>query len=1211
VIKEKKYAIFKSQCPNCGGDITDLRLKFKIPCEKCIPIDDEKILMEISNLNPNEVYNKIMEYLEIYGTTKKYKEILEIEAKTNEVEELFKKVNGSRFWSAQRTWCKRALSGKSFAIIAPTGMGKTSFGMILSIYLAKNGKKSYIILPTSLLAQQVHQTMEKYKEKLELNDLKIAAYHSLLTEKEKKLMLESILNGDFNILITTSYFISLNYDKIATKTFDMIFIDDVDSFVKTSKNIDKVLKLLGIPQSEIDEAYKKISGIKEEAENNEKDAKQEYKSGMLIVSGASIRSRRTKRIKLIKELLGFEISGKIEGYRNIVDIYVKLKKKEDILEKTVKIIKELGSGGLIFVPVDKGVEYVKKLTEVLNENNIKAASVAKAKRKLLEKFKCGEYDVLVGLASFKSPLTRGIDLPETVKYALFVGVPKIKISLDILEFRPYKAIVLLSSIREHVKEDKHKYAIDKQISKIKRFFTSVGEAELMEVIEAEKENIKLEGYKGALQEIIRETIELTQKLLSIKSIRSEIMKSPYLDIEEGEKLTIIVPDVVAYLQASGRTSRLYAGGVSKGVSITIIDNEKAFNGLMRNMKWYIEDIEFKKYKKSEVKKLMKEVTEERRKIREIREGKVTSEEKELVKTALLVVESPHKASTIARFFGTPHRRTIDKLKIFEVSTGNYLLSIASTAGHVFDLTTCEGYYGVLMSGGEIIPIYDTIKKCRKCGKTITDNIKICNICGGELEDKGRIIEALKKVASEVDMLIIATDDDSEGEKIGWDIAQTLSPYVREIKRIRFHEVTPRAIREALQNLGEINMKMVEAQLLRRIEDRWIGFELSKKVQEEFGRRDLSAGRVQTPVLGWIVESTSELKKNIVDIIELTLQNDRKISITLGKTKKKELVKILKELESSEVEVLNVELSEEELKPKPPYTTDTLLKDASEILGMGAPKTMRLAQDLFESGLITYHRTSSTRVSNVGMKIAQDYITEKWGISEYTPRRWGEEGAHECIRPTRPIDVGRLRYLIAAGIMRLSRMLTQDHYDLYNLIFKRFIASQMKAAKVLKEKALIRVMDREVSTEEIVDVIEKGFTLISTVKLAQRLNPGKIKVKSARSWRTTLKPLFTEGELVMQMKNKGIGRPSTYAHIISTLFDRRYITTTPKRGKLIATKLGVKVYQYLTSKYDKYVCEATTKKLEELMDEVEEGRANYMNILMELYNEMKELISASP
>jgi len=1201
---QKRYAIFKSQCPNCSGDITDLRLKFKIPCEKCIPIDDEKILREISNLHPNEAYKRIMEYLETYGNVKKYKEILEIETKTSEVEELFKKAIGSGFWSAQRTWCKRALSGKSFAIIAPTGMGKTSFGIILSIYLAKNGKRSYMILPTSLLTQQVHQTMEKYKEKLELNNLKIATYHSLLTEKEKKQMLESISKGDFDILVTTSYFISRNYEKIPVNDFNMIFVDDVDAFVRRSKNIDRVLKLLGISQDEIDKAYKKISGKEGGEEKNTK--KETNRSGILIVSGASIRSRRTKRIKLIRELLGFEISGRIEGYRNIVDIYTKLRKNEEILEKTVKIVKEIGSGGLIFIPVDKGAEYVKKVTEALNRNNIKAASTTQVKRRLLEDFRNGKYDVLVGIASFKSPLTRGIDLPETVKYALFVGVPKMKISLDIMEFRPYKAIILLSNLREYVKEESEKNAIDRQISKIKRLFASVGEEELMEVIEAEKSNIKLEGYKWILQKTISETIELAQNLLNRKSIRSKIKKSPYLDIEEGEKPVIIVPDVVAYLQASGRTSRLYAGGVSKGMSITIIDNEKAFNGLMRNIKWYIEDVEFKKYKKDEVKKLMREITEERNKIRDIRGGKITSEEKEIVKTALLVVESPHKASTIARFFGVPHKRIVDTLTVLEVSTGNYLLNIASTAGHVFDLTTYEGYYGVLTEMNEITPVYNTIKRCRKCNKIITDNMSTCNICGGILEDKGEIVEALKKVAREVDMLIIATDDDSEGEKIGWDIAQVLSPYVKEVKRIRFHEVTPRAIKEALQNFGEINMKMVEAQLLRRIEDRWIGFELSKKVQGEFGRRDLSAGRVQTPVLGWIIESTSELKKNIVDIIELTLQNDRKVTITLEKTKKRELAKIVKELESSEVEVTNIELLEEELKPKPPYTTDTLLKDASELLGMGAPRTMRIAQDLFEAGLITYHRTSSTRVSNVGMKIAQEYITEKWGLSEYTPRRWSEIGAHECIRPTRPIDVGRLKYLIATGIMRLSRKLTQDHYDLYNLIFKRFIASQMKSAKVLKEKASLKVMDKTVTTEEVVGIIEEGFTLISPIKLAPKLNLGRIKIRGVKSWRTTLKPLFTEGELVMQMRNRGIGRPSTYAHIISTLFERGYITTTPKRGKLIATKLGIKVFQYLTSKYHKYVCEETTRKLEKLMDDVEEGRANYMNILMELYDEMKEI-----
>lgn len=1201
----KAYAIFKAQCPNCSGDITDLRLKFKIPCEKCIPIDDEKIIVEISNLKPNEAIKRILEYLEIYGTINKYREVLEIEKKSNEVEELFKKVCGSSFWSAQRTWCKRALSGRSFAIIAPTGMGKTTFGIIFSIYLALNGKKSYIILPTSLLAQQVHQITEQYIEKLKLENVEVATYHALLTGREKKIMLEKICNGNYDILITTSYFLSRNYDKIANCKFDMVFVDDVDAFVRRSKNIDRVLRILGIPQEEINEAYKRMDEKKSTT-----NLKENNNRGVLIVSGASIRAKRTKRIRLIKELLGFEISGIIEGYRKVIDTYVKLRKNEDLLDKTVKIIKDLGKGGLIYVPIDRGAGYVKKVVKALIDNNIKAASATQARRRLLEKFRSGEYEVLVGIVSFRSPLTRGIDLPEIVKYALFVGVPKMKISLDIVDFRPYKAIILLSSIREHTKQESVKNLIDKQIAKIKRYFKNVGGETLMEIIESTKSNIKLEGYKGALQQLINETIEIVKDLLNRKDIRLSIMKSQYLDIEDGEKLTIIVPDVVGYIQASGRTSRLYAGGVSKGLAITIIDNNKAFNGLTRNIKWYLEEIEFKRYNKHEIKNIIKSITEERENIKKIREGKIVGETKELVKTALMIVESPRKASTIARFFGIPHKRTIGELTILETCTGNYLLNIASTAGHVLDLVTNEGYYGVLVKNDDIIPVYDTIKKCVKCGRTISDNVKACNVCSSNLKDKSSIIESLKKIANEVDVLIIATDDDSEGEKIGWDIVQLLSPYVKEIGRIRFHEITPRAIRDALQKLGEINLKMVEAQILRRIEDRWIGFELSKKVQEEFGRRDLSAGRVQTPVLGWVIERRNELKNNVVDILELTLENYRKVTVTLEKTKKKNLNNLIKEIESLGVEVLSLNLHEEIVKPKPPYTTDSMLKDASEILGFNASKTMRIAQDLFELGLITYHRTGSTRVSTVGIKVAQDYISEKWGLSEFTPRKWGDEGAHECIRPTRPIDSSRLRYLVASGIMRFSILLTSDHYRLYDLIFKRFIASQMNNSKILKEKSEIKVLDKIITVDDVVDVLEEGFTKLLPLKVSPRLSIGKIKVKDIKSWRTSLKPLFTEGELIMQMKNRGIGRPSTYAHIISTLFERGYIIATSKKGKLWATNLGVKVYLYLNSKYSRYVCEETTRKLEELMDKVENGALNYTTILKELYNELKEVMSVT-
>jgi reverse gyrase len=167
---------------------------------------------------------------------------------------------------------------------------------------------------------------------------------------------------------------------------------------------------------------------------------------------------------------------------------------------------------------------------------------------------------------------------------------------------------------------------------------------------------------------------------------------------------------------------------------------------------------------------------------------------------------------------------------------------------------------------------------------------------------------------------------------------------------------------------------------------------------------------------------------------------------------------------------------------------------------------------------------------------------------------------------------------------------------------------MKPAKILREKAVINVatLNKTVSTDEVVEVIDEGFTLISPVRTMPKLCVGKMRVKGVRSWRASLKPLFTEGGLVMQMKERGIGRPSTYAHIISTLFDRGYIKTTTKRGKLIATSLGSKVFNYLTSNYSKYVCEETTRKLEELMDKVEEGGANYTEILRELRREMMEL-----
>ncbi|MFN3622378.1 MAG: DNA topoisomerase, partial [Nitrososphaerales archaeon] len=336
-----------------------------------------------------------------------------------------------------------------------------------------------------------------------------------------------------------------------------------------------------------------------------------------------------------------------------------------------------------------------------------------------------------------------------------------------------------------------------------------------------------------------------------------------------------------------------------------------------------------------------------------------------------------------------------------------------------DLTIEDvGLYGVLDVNGLYVPVYSTIKRCFKCGYTFVSSSSTCPVCGsGNIHDKTSVIDSLRNLAKEVDLVIVGTDADAEGEKIAWDLHTAIKPFTGEVKRAEFHEVTRRALRESFKNLRDINLSLVEAQITRRIEDRWIGFELSQKLWKTFGSRRLSAGRVQTPVLGWIISRIYESKRSVREFFELKLENGLKIIIPENRMYRKELRHYMEELKNAQAEITELKAEVVEVNPPPPFTTDSMLKDASTSMGLGATETMALAQDLFELGLITYHRTDSHRVSQVGIEIARDYITSKFGSAFVTPRVWHAEGAHECIRPTRSLDATRIRELMTLGLMR--------------------------------------------------------------------------------------------------------------------------------------------------------------------------------------------------
>ncbi|AIF70003.1 reverse gyrase [Palaeococcus pacificus DY20341] len=1212
-------AVYREMCPNCEGRISDERLVIKHPCENCL---DEKLKTDTYF----QLLMGIREGLKLKGTLKEWERLYQVESELRNVEELFKKATGYNFWSAQKAWVRRLIKGKSFSIIAPTGMGKSVFGSFMAVYYASKGKKSYIVLPTTPLVKQTIKKVQAFAKNAGI-DVDLAYYHSELKKKEKESMKEKIEKGEFDILITSAQFLARKFEMLQSKKFDFIFVDDVDAFLKASKNIDRSLYLLGFTEEAINKAWElirlrrqigKLLGGRQSEEKqeelkriNEEIAKREKEIGefikktgigSIIIASATGRGRGD-RIKLYRELLGFEVGSGRSVLRNVEDVY--LLPSKSVEEHLEELLPKLGNGGLIFVPIDQGIAFAEELTLKLKEKGFNVELISARNKKGLEKFEQGEVDILVGMASYYGSIVRGLDLPHIIRYAIFTGLPKFKFSMDLEQPTIYRVLGLMSEIFEFL-DDEDRREGEKIHARLRRLIQTVPQYEILKIEEALAEGLPLEGYPNHVLDVFKQAVEFLRKVLKKEDVIRRIEEDPFISLKkEGEKLYIEIPDVKTYLQASGRTSRLFAGGITKGLALTIVDNVKVFNGMKRQLRWRFPEFEWKALEQVNLDEILEKIDQDREKVKGVIEGRFAQETPDLVKSALMIVESPNKARTIANFFGQPSKRRIGDLVAYEISIGDRMLTILASGGHMFDLTTIEGYHGVEVKecNGKLffIPIYDTIKRCRDCGHQFVDweERGVCPRCGSKnVRDALTNVKAMREIAQEVDEVLIGTDPDVEGEKIAWDIRNVLSPYTPNIKRIEFHEVTRPAILKAIENARDVNEFRVNAQLVRRIEDRWIGFELSKKLQEVFENHNLSAGRVQTPVLGWIIQRYKEFNESKTDFVALILENDLNVLLEGVKEGVEEVV------------VEEVELEEREVNPYPPYTTDTMLQDASRFLKFSAPQTMKLAQDLFELGLITYMRTDSTHVSSAGIGIAKEYISEEIGEDYFKPRSWGEEGTHECIRPTRPIDTGRLIQLVKDGIIMLAKPLTRNHFRLYDLIFRRFMASQMKPAKVLYEKAVIDAVIGKSNVEGYVEVIHDGWSKIKPLPMWKipKLEKGeKLKVKEVKKWRSPKVQLYTQGDIIAMMKERKIGRPSTYAKIVQTLLSRYYVIETKGKKRLVPTEQGIKVYHYLLSKYRELVNEEKTRELEAVMDRIEHGEVNYQEALSEMYNELRRYV----
>jgi len=525
-----------------------------------------------------------------------------------------------------------------------------------------------------------------------------------------------------------------------------------------------------------------------------------------------------------------------------------------------------------------------------------------------------------------------------------------------------------------------------------------------------------------------------------------------------------------------------------------------------------------------------------------------------------------------------------------------------------------------------------------------------------IKNKEKVIDQLKKLAAEDQEIILATDLDREGESISYHIAYILG-YINEdwpnigfkegvsLKRIVFHEITAKALTEALANPETLRLDLVKAQFARRILDRVVGYELSPLLWKKTGKNWLSAGRVQTVALRLIVEREKEIKafksedyfqifgefeaghpKGVLIKAKLiskeNIPYEQKFTLKLfagdyqyTKTtiNKDNVENIKQDCLNDKYKVSEVKESIDSRYPMPPYTTSLLQQDAYYKHGFSSKQTMRLAQDLYERGLITYHRTDSFNLSARFVFPAKEYIEKKFG-KEYAldkPRGFrtrskSAQEAHEAIRPTKLLEMK------AAFKGKKESKLTINHQRLYTLIFNRAIATQMKEAQIKTVKTEI-ISDKNYFFEsEQQQVIFDGFLkifdpfFVSNHQTIIKLEKGisiEIKTLEEKALISKPPPRYNEASLIRALEEKGIGRPSTYAMIISLIQMKNY---TEKDGRyFIPTSIGTSICDYLSSSFPTIFDLSYTAGLEEGLDKIANKEQDYIKLLKDFYQPFKK------
>ncbi|NCA84386.1 MAG: type I DNA topoisomerase [Clostridia bacterium] len=563
---------------------------------------------------------------------------------------------------------------------------------------------------------------------------------------------------------------------------------------------------------------------------------------------------------------------------------------------------------------------------------------------------------------------------------------------------------------------------------------------------------------------------------------------------------------------------------------------------------------------------------------------------------LVIVESPAKAKTIEKFLGKD-------------------FTVKSSFGHVRDLSK------------------------KQLGVDIEKGFKPDYV---EAEDKKSIINELKKLAKSADIIWLATDEDREGEAISWHLFETLNLSTERTRRIVFHEITKTAITRAIEEPRSIDLNLVDAQQARRVLDRLVGFELSPVLWRKV-KPGLSAGRVQSVAVRLIVEREDEIKNfEIVSYYRVTAIFQKNGNETLLRAEiparfstRQKAHDFLEKCIGAEFTVASVEKKPGKRSPAPPFTTSTLQQEASRKLSFGVAKTMQVAQQLYESGKITYMRTDSVNLSDLALGMAKEQITNAFGDKYHKFRRHstkskGAQEAHEAIRPT---------YLNHESIDG-----TNDQKNLYSLIWKRTIASQMSDAELERTTVTIDISttpEKFVARGEMIlfdgflkvyfessddDATDEAAGMLPPVKSGEKLPMLQIDATQ----RFTQPPArYTEASLVKKLEELGIGRPSTYAPIISTIQKREYVvkgesngTTRPfeiitlinekiktekksektgqTKGKLVPTDIGNVVNKFLMQHFMNIMDYNFTASVEKEFDEIALGQKVWNKMIADFY-----------